>query len=112
MEKPTDKYVPIVGELLVVALPSERIRGEVMVVPDEDTAIVKLVTAPFAKTHRYGKGDLVPVRRKQTPLEEIWEAIDERQLAMAENVERFERARADEARVMEEALANQDTIEE
>lgn len=100
-EKP--KFVPIPGEYLVVDLPSERIRCAVIQVPDDDTAIVEIVTAPFGKLHRYRKGDLVPVRRKQTSLEEVWEAVDERQLALAQSMKKFEEEQAaKEAAALEE----------
>lgn len=97
MEQP--KFIPEVGapdfpNFLVVDLPGERVRAKIVQVPDEDTAVVEIVVATFAKVHRYHKGDFVPVRRKQKSLEEVWEAIDERQLAMQENMKRFERDQA------------------
>jgi hypothetical protein len=115
------KFIPEVGtaeypNYLVVDLPGERVRARIAQVADEDTVVVELIVATMGKNHRYHKGDFVPVRRKQGVLEEMWEAVDERQLAMAENMARFERERArkeeEEAAVAAEVDAAEDEIVE
>lgn len=99
-EKP--KFVPEVDEPLVIQLPGERVRGVVRGVPDDDTAIVELVVATLNnKTHRYKRGDYVPCRRRTTSLEEIWEAVDERQLEMAAALQRLAEQEKHEAEVAE-----------
>lgn len=99
-EKPL--FVPQVDDPLVIQLPGERVRGVVRGVPDDDTAIVELVVATLNnKTHRYKKGDYVPCRRRSTTLEEIWEAVDERQLEMAAALRRLAEQEKHEAAVAE-----------
>jgi hypothetical protein len=95
-------FVPEVDKWLVVQLPGERMRAMVRGVPDDDTAIVELMLVPLQhRSHRYKKGDYVPCRRKFTGLEEIWESVDERQLAMAQAIKRLREQEAHEAQLAE-----------
>ncbi len=110
-EKPP--FIPWVDEPLVIQLPGERVRGLVRGVPDDNTAIVELVVPTLNnRTHRYKKGDYVPCRRTQTGLEEIWMAIDERQLEMAAAMKRLDDQRAHEAKVAAETKKQRERDEE
>lgn len=100
-EKPL--FIPEVDEPLVIQLPGERVRGLVRGVPDDNTAIVELVVPPLnSKSHRYRMKDYVPCRRRHNGLEEIWEAVDERQMEMAAALKRLQEQQTHEARIEEE----------
>jgi hypothetical protein len=73
---PIPAHAPREGQMLVVDLPGERLRTEVVRVVNPDVVIVELAWQPMAKTHQYGLGDMVPVRRDHGPLgEEVWRAF-------------------------------------
>ncbi len=79
---------PVDDQMLVVDLPGERLRCRVIAVADHDHAVVEISSQPMAKSHSYRKGDTVAVERQLTDLGEIWEAMDERLLAMRSRAEK------------------------
>lgn len=71
-------YVPEPGSYLTVDLRGERVRAFVSKVLDRDNVMLELDTQPMMKSHNYRKGDVFGAHRTTTPLEEIWEAEDDR----------------------------------
>jgi hypothetical protein len=58
------KFIPQVGGWLVIELPGETVRAQVVSTPTEDSAVVELMSEPLAKTnHQYRKGNRLNVRR-------------------------------------------------
>ena len=75
-------YQPQTGTGLVVSLPGETVRAEVVRVADRDTVVVELL-APLlnpSRLHQYRVGDVVCCKRAWHELGESWEAVDERRL--------------------------------
>jgi hypothetical protein len=79
------RFVPEVEGKVVIDLPGERVLAEVRVVVDENHIVVVLLAPPMAQGTMYRKGDVVPCERKDGPLGEHWEALDERRLPRATN---------------------------
>lgn len=72
-------FIPHEGTILTVTLPGELLRAPVVRVINSHTVFVQL-GQPLTKNHIYRKDDLVACERKDTPLGEVWEAVDERVL--------------------------------
>lgn len=68
-------FMPHEGNMLVIALPGERLRSTVEKVIDDNTVVVHLAYMPMAKSHTYRMGQRVRCRRGSDGFQEIWEAL-------------------------------------
>jgi hypothetical protein len=106
-------YRPEVGDDLkpnyvTVDLPGEKVRAIIVGVVNDDAIIAKLVGPMISKTHTYKAGDPVPCRRGIDGMGvEVWSAVSERELDMAEAAERFEREERRRAAAEAEARSKQ-----
>lgn len=100
-------YVPVVGGWLVISLPGEDVRSEVVEISSRDVLIVKLIgqVGVVRGGHSFKTGDLVAVQRAEAEghLKETWVPIDEREVRMREEASRL--AAAAVARAAEPAEA-------
>lgn len=71
-------FEPKVGTLLVVQLPGETMRCPVHKIVSPDAVIVKIDSAPMAKSHQFRFDDMVGVRRRIRDGRDIWEAQTDR----------------------------------
>lgn len=70
-------FIPQVGTMLPVTLPSEILRAKVVRVVNDDTVICEL-PQPLSKGHQYKKGDLVGARRRKDPIfGEQWKSVEQ-----------------------------------
>lgn len=75
-------YQPQEDTYLIADLPGERVRAMIRRVVTADAVIVELTSIPLAKSHTYTRGDYVALRRKDTSLGEIWEAVREQKISI------------------------------
>lgn len=106
-------FHPVAGTALsprfmVVSLPGEQIRSEIVKVYGPDVVTVKLgLVLLGGRTHQFRAGDMVAVQRVETEFSEEWKPVSETETREAEEHERAMRA----ARRLEEMDAEADPAE-
>lgn len=87
------EYMPEVGHIIVLEMPGDRGRAEVIRVATEDTVVVKLLTVPVGRNPLgLMKGDQAFARRGTVELTgvECWTIVSEREMQQAESILRLE----------------------
>ena len=74
----TANWMPREGDFVVVTMPGEMMRCEVVRLVDRDRIMAKVLDAPVSKVHLFRKDDVIGVRRTMQFGRVIWEALDDR----------------------------------
>ena len=72
-------FIPVQGSEITVALPGEKLRVNVVRVINAHAIVVEITSQPMTKGHMFRRGDVVGCKRVHNGLEEVWQAMDDRQ---------------------------------